>query len=173
MVAAGDWEALDKLWAGALTSTEQVLHPEKIGEDEPTTVTLPADLAKTVGAGWRESWRDVWGEMDLVLWTQEALGEEAFDVAAGWDGSQYVFLTNVAGRGLFAIEIVWDSADDAKEGGDGLARWLKWAGFSGSGANWTTADGRAAFLRTAGDRVYFALGNAANDLKALVAALKW
>lgn len=173
VVAAGDWEALDELWTGALTSTEQVLHPEKIGEDEPTDVALPADLAKAVGAGWQEALRDVWGELDLVLWTQEALGEKAFDVAAGWDGSQYVFLTNAAGRGLFAIEVVWDSADDAKEGGDGLARWLKWAGFSGSGANWTAADGRAAFLRTAGDRVYFALGNAANDLKALVAALKW
>ncbi|MCS7039716.1 MAG: hypothetical protein RMN24_00395, partial [Anaerolineae bacterium] len=173
IVSADGWQALDELWAGALSSTEQILHPEKVAEDEPTVVTLPADLAKALGAGWREGWRDVWGEIDLVLWTQEALGDDAFDVAAGWDGSQYVFLSNAAGRGLFAVEIVWDSADEAKEGSDGLARWLKANGFSGSGANWTAADGRAGFLRAAGDRVYFALGNTANDVKALVGALGW
>ncbi|MCS6844399.1 MAG: hypothetical protein NZ528_08790 [Caldilineales bacterium] len=173
VVSADGWQALDELWGGALTSTEQILHPEKVGEDEPTAVTLPADLAQALGTGWQEAWRDVWGEIDLVLWTQEALGDDAFDVAAGWDGSQYVFLSNAAGRGLFAIEIAWDGAADAKEGSDGLARWLKANGFTGTGANWTAADGRAAFLRASGDRVYFALGNAAGDLKALVTALRW
>jgi hypothetical protein len=173
IVTAQGWQALDEIWAGALTSTEQILHPEKVGEDEPTAVTLPTDLDKTLGAGWREAWRDVWGEIDLVLWTQEALGDDAFDVAAGWDGSQYVFLSHTTGRRLFVIEVVWDSVADAKEAGDGLARWLKAAGFTGSAANWTATDGRAAFLRTTNDRVYLAIGDAANDLKALVTALGW
>ncbi len=173
IVSALDWEALDAIWRNPPASTEQIIHPEKYGQDEPVAVALPANLARALGAGWQEALRDVWGEADLILLTQEALGDEAYAVADGWGGSQYVYLTGPAGRSLFAIELAWDSTTEAREGGEGLAAWLADAGFTGQGANYTASDGRSAFLRTAGDRTYLALGSAQADLQALLAALQW
>lgn len=173
IVSAQGWDALDAIWRNLPASTEQILHPEKYGKDEPTTVALPANLAQALGAGWREVLRDVWGEADLILLLQEALGDDVFKAADGWDGSQYVFLSDDSRRGLFAIEIVWDSADEAKEGGQGMGKWLKAIGFGGQGAIFTAPDGRNAFLKTIGDRVYLAVGSAAKDLEALLSALKW
>lgn len=173
IVSSQGWSALDAIWRDLPASTEQILHPEKYGKDEPTTVALPANLAQALGAGWREALRDVWGEADLILLLQEALGDDAFKAADGWDGSEYVFLTNTSNRGLFAIEIVWDSADEAKEGGQGVAKWLKAIGFGGQGATLAAPDGRSAFLKTTGDRVYLAVGSTAKDLEGLLSALKW
>lgn len=173
IVAALGWEALDEIWRNPPPSTEQIVHPERYGQDEPIEVTLPSNLARALGAGWQEALRDVWGEADLILLLQEALDDDAFTAADGWNGSQYVFLVGPASRGLFAIEVAWDSAAEAREGGQGIADWLAASGFSGQAANFTASDGRSAFLRTAGDRTYLALGNAQADLRALLAALQW
>ncbi len=173
IVSAQGWSALDAIWRKLPASTEQILHPEKYGQDEPTTVQLPATLASALGTGWREALRDVWGEADLILMLQEALGDDAFKAADGWDGSQYVFLTNNSRRSVFAIEIVWDSAVEAREGSQGMAKWLNTIGFAGQDKTFSAPDGRSAFLNTAGDRVYLAVGSAAEDLKALVATLGW
>ncbi len=99
-----------------------------------------------------------------LLLMQEALGENVFKAADGWDGSQYVFLTDGAGRGLFAIEVIWDSAAEAKEGAQGMAKWLQGIGYRDQGTTFTAADGRSAFLKTTGDRVYLAIGSVAEDL---------
>lgn len=173
IVAALGWEALDDIWRNPPASTEQIIHPEKYGQDEPMEVTLPSNLTGALGAGWQEALRDVWGEADLILLLQEALGDDVFPAADGWGGSQYVFLAGPAGRGLFAIEIAWDSAAEASEGGQGIADWLAASGFSGQGANVTAGDGRSAFLSTTGDRVYLAVGSNQADLRALLAALRW
>ncbi len=173
IVAALDWEALDAIWRTPPTSTEQILHPEKYGDDEPTAVTLAPDLASALGVGWSEALRDVWGEADLLLLLQEALGNDADAAAAGWDGSQYVFLSDGGGSGLFAIEIVWDSADEATEGSQGIAAWLESNSFTGQGADWSAPDGRSAFLKTDGDRVYLVVGSQLADVQAVLAELGW
>lgn len=173
IVKAQGWRALDAVWRNLPASTEQILHPEKYGKDEPTNVRLPTNLAQALGPGWREALRDVWGEADLILLLQEALDDNVFKAADGWDGSQYVFLTNTPNRGLFAIEVVWDSAAEAKEGTQGITKWLRAIGFDGQGVTLTAADGRSAFLKTVGDRVYLAIGNTSKDLQALLSALGW
>lgn len=173
IVSPQGWSALDAVWRDLPASTEQILHPEKYGQDKPTSVRLPENLLQGLGAGWREALRDVWGEADLILLLQEALGDDVFKAADGWDGSQYVFLTNTSGRGLFAIEIVWDSADEAQEGGQGIIKWLRTIGFDGQDATLNAPDGRRAFLKTTGDRVYLAIGSSSKDLQALLSALGW
>jgi hypothetical protein len=173
IVSAGGWAALDAIWRDPPASTEQILHPEKYGQDVPTGVQLPTGLAQALGVGWREALRDVWGEADLILLMQEALGDNVFKAADGWDGSQYVFLTDGAGRGLFAIEVIWDSAAEAKEGAQGMAKWLQGIGYRGQGTTFTAADGRSAFLKTTGDRVYLAIGSVAEDLNKFLSVLKW
>jgi len=173
IVAALGWEALDSIWRNPPTSTEQILHPEKYGDDEPTAVTLAPDLADALGADWSEALRDVWGEADLLLLLQEALGDDAEAAASGWDGSQYVFLSDGAGSGLFAIEIVWDSADEAAQGSEAIAAWLEANGFTGQGADWSASDDRSAFLKAAGDRVYLVVGSQPADVQALLAKLGW
>ena len=104
---------------------------------------------------------------------QEALGEDAEAAVAGWDGSQYVFLSDGAGTGLFAIEIVWDSADEAAEGGQAIAVWLEANGFTDQGADWSATDGRSAFLKSDGDRVYRVVGSQPTDVQTLLAKLGW
>jgi hypothetical protein len=173
IVAALGWEALDAIWRKPPTSTEQIMHPERYGDDEPIGVTLAPDLADALGPGWSEALRDVWGEADLLLLLRDTLGDDAFAAADGWGGSQYVFLTDSAGRDLFAIEIAWDSAAEANEGGVGIARWLEASGFAGQGVNFTASDGRSAFLKTTGQRVYLAMGREQADVQALLAGLKW
>jgi hypothetical protein len=173
VIEAGGWEALDAVWRQPPASTEQLLHPEKYGEDDPTAVALPDDLAAALGDGWSEPLRDVWGEADLLLLWQETLGEDAAAPAAGWDGSQYVFLSHDDGDGLFAIELAWDSDDDAAEGQQALAAWLEAGGFTGQDGVFSAPDGRGAFLQAAADRVYLAVGSQAADVEALAAALGW
>ena len=173
VVEAGGWEALDAIWRDLPASTEQLLHPEKYGEDDPTAVMMPAGLAAALGDGWSEPLRDVWGEADLLLLWQELLGEDAAAAAAGWDGSQYVFLSNDNGAGLFAIEIVWDSEDEAAEGQRAMAAWLEASGFAGQDAVLSTPDGRGAFLQGVNDRIYLVVGSQTADVEALVGELGW
>lgn len=173
--STGGWGEIDKVWADPPTSTEQIIHPDAYGEDEPTDVSLPDDLADALGAGWSEALRDVWGEADMLFLLQEPLGDApAAAAASGWDGSQYVFFTGDAGGQLLALDVVWDSEDDAAEAGKALAQWLKDSGFTADGSSYTNAgDGRSAFLTTDGDHVYLALGNDQPALDALVAELAW
>ena len=173
VVEAGGWEALDAIWRDLPASTEQLLHPEKYGEDDPTAVMLPAGLAAALGDGWSEPLRDVWGEADLLLLWQELLGEDAAAAAAGWDGSQYVFLSNDNGAGLFAIEIVWDSEDEAAEGQQAMAAWLEASGFAGQDAVLSAPDGRGAFLQGVNDRISLVVGSQTADVEALVGELGW
>lgn len=173
--SGGDWGEVDQVWADPPTSTEQIIHPEQYGKDEPTDVSLPDDLADALGAGWSEALRQVWGEVDMLLLLQDALGDDsAADAASGWDGSQGVFFTGGAGGQLFALDVVWDSQQDADEAGDALAQWLEDSGFTADGSSYTNVgDGRSAFLATEGDHVYLALGNDQLALAALLVNLAW
>ncbi|MEA3335978.1 MAG: hypothetical protein U9R25_08735 [Chloroflexota bacterium] len=171
--ATGGWQAVDALWDDLPASTEQILHPEKYRLDQPTEVSLPADLAEAMGSGWQEILRDVWGEIDLRLLLGDLDSDQASSGADGWDGSEYVFLTDDAGNGLFAIEIAWDSPDEAAEGTSILAEWLAATGYSTGEESRFTAGDRVAFLRQAGDRSTLAIADEEKALTAVLTALGW
>ena len=70
-------------------STEQILHPDKATE-APVAVTLPADLAASLGSGWTVPLQDTFGELQLGIWLREGgvPSAEATDAAAGWGGDR-------------------------------------------------------------------------------------
>jgi hypothetical protein len=63
-------------------STEQVMHPEKWVAVEPP---LPVRLSVRLPDGWRRAASGTWGEWQ----TNELLGGDASEAAAGWGGDRY------------------------------------------------------------------------------------
>lgn len=135
---AGGWAAVDRLYANPPTSTEQVLHPEKYGVDEPVTVTLPAGLARGLGEGWALVQEDTLGELQLRSWLQAAgsspgaagsspgaagsspgagptSSTTAQAAAAGWGGDRIALFRAPNGAWALVLRTAWDTAADADE----------------------------------------------------------
>lgn len=167
------WEGVNDVWADLPASSEQILHPEEYPDDTPTTVTLPDTLADSLGEKWTEELRDVWGEAQLLFMLSNSIGIPATAGADGWDGDQYVLLTNGAER-LLVMELVWDNADEAEEGRAMLDKWLSHNGVTSPDHNaFFEREDRHSFLRSVDDRVYFAIGDTAEAVAAAAQALGW
>jgi hypothetical protein len=94
-------------------STEQVMHEDKFfgdGEDDPTTITLPAPL---VG---KRVYENNLGEFETRLLLYEHLKDQNAAVrgAAGWDGDRYMLISTGRGDAIVWAS-VWDSSIDAGE----------------------------------------------------------
>ncbi len=112
----GGWEAVDDLYDRLPGSTEQILHPEAYAaDDRPVEVELPADLAKSLGAGWTVPLQDTFGEFQTTIWLREggAVGPEA--AASGWGGDRLAVVNGPDGAWSLAWQTVWDTTDDAAE----------------------------------------------------------
>lgn len=101
-------------------SSEQVLHPEKLGGEggDPPTVIEPDALP----TGWEERYGDSLGELEFRILLAEHLGagERAARLASGWDGDLLVLAADGDGReALFWIS-VWDTAARADSAAAGL-----------------------------------------------------
>lgn len=115
--AQGGWAAVDEIYAHPPDSTEQILHPEKYAAGErAVTVSVPADLAKRLGGGWKVELQDTFGEFGLQTWLHAAGGLDtaaAADAAAGWGGDRVVLVSHGDAFAI-AIETAWDTAADAQ-----------------------------------------------------------
>jgi hypothetical protein len=113
----GGWPAVDAIYAHPPDSTEQILHPEKYAAGErPVTVSVPADLARRLGGGWKVELQDTFGEFGLQTWLAAAGGldaQTAADAAAGWGGDRVVLVSHGDAFAI-AIETVWDTTADAQ-----------------------------------------------------------
>lgn len=107
---------LDRAYADPPQSTEHILHPEAYRlRDEPRVLDLSA-ISRALEPEWVECDRDVWGELNARIYLETFIGEgAASDAAAGWDGDQYLYLKDAAGRKLWILHSVWDRAEDAGE----------------------------------------------------------
>jgi hypothetical protein len=118
---AGGWPAIDALYAKMPASTEQIMHPDKYAAGEaPVDVTLPADLASRLGAGWSVPLMDTFGEYQLSVWLREN-GVPAADVspaAAGWGGDRLAVLEGPDGPWAVVLDTTWDTEKDATEFAD-------------------------------------------------------
>lgn len=116
--AAGGWAAVNRLFARPPVSTEQILHPEKYATGEaPIAVSLPADLAARLGAGWSVDLRDTLGEFTLRVWLESAgrlTADVATGAAAGWGGDRVAVVRRASQIGA-AIDTRWDTLRDAAE----------------------------------------------------------
>ena len=106
----GGWPAVAAALDRPPPSTEQVLHPEKLGQDEPTPVTLP-DIGMPV---WIE---DVVGELDIYrqLTLLGADRTEAWTAATGWDGDLLRIHRDREGGEVILWRTLWDRPEDAEQ----------------------------------------------------------
>ncbi len=114
--AAQGWAGVDALFQNPPTSTEQVLHPEKLvpPREEPRQVTLP-DLAQRLDPPWTEVFRNTLGEAGVLVFFDEHNRGVKVQAAAGWGGDQYVVLRHPEQGLLLVWRTVWDTPQDATE----------------------------------------------------------
>jgi hypothetical protein len=118
IVNTSGYAALDAVYADLPDSTEQVLHPEKYAAREmPVKVKLPAELAATLGAGWKNAGEDTLGEFILQTWltVNGVTGATAREATAGWGGDRLELLRGPNGATTVFLETVWDNVLDAAE----------------------------------------------------------
>ena len=110
------WKAVDRAFRDPPESTEQILHAEKYFDRErPVRVELPAAEA-ALGSGWRRTVIDTFGELNVSLWLDVALGVgRANRAAAGWAGDRMASYENPGGGWAIAWETAWDSPQEAEE----------------------------------------------------------
>jgi hypothetical protein len=115
---SGGYAAVDRLFASPPDSTEQVLHADKLASHEPPiAVTLPADLATRLGAGWSVAMQDTLGELELGILLRDGGGmadTDATAAAAGWGGDRVALVEGPAGAEGVVLDTEWDTVNDAE-----------------------------------------------------------
>ena len=83
-------------------------------------MTLPADLATRLGAGWSVPLQDTFGEFQLGIWLREngVAAADATAAAAGWGGDRLAVMEGPDGAWAVVIDTTWDSEKDATEFAD-------------------------------------------------------
>ena len=114
----GGWPEVNAYFTKMPKSTEQILHPEKYTAGEaPIKVTMPADLATHLGAGWSVPLQDTFGELQIGIWLRGGgvPADAATKAAAGWGGDRLAVMEGPNGEWAVAMQTVWDTAADATE----------------------------------------------------------
>src|SRR2546423_447344 len=117
VLKSGAWRGLDAAYTTLPASSEQIMHPEKyLAHEMPVKVAL-ADLAATLGKGWKRADQDVNGEFGYFVILSEFLPKfRARAAAAGWGGDAYAFYENSAGGTSALVQYTtWDTPADARE----------------------------------------------------------
>jgi len=111
----GGWELVEGFFETLPSSTEQIIHPNKLKEDEPTPLNLPI-------------WHDDGLRTELIL--NSSLGEAflltklmdmdiaheiAFQTASGWDGDIAQLYKTEDGQEVLLWRILFDRIVDAKQ----------------------------------------------------------
>lgn len=105
----GGWDAVRARIQSPPPSSEQLLHPNKLGLDTPTEV-LPQELE-----GWTPLFRDVVGELQTFVYLSRLGAPDSAVAACGWDGDCLQVFRNDQRQKLVVWRTVWDSELDAKQ----------------------------------------------------------
>jgi hypothetical protein len=117
---SGGWEAVNAAFDKPPASTEQILHVEayRAGE-KPIPVTLPANLASQLGAGWKVTLEDSFGEFQFQVWLKGPAGAgasaSALAAAKGWGGDRLAVVEGPSGAWGVVLKTAWDTPADAAE----------------------------------------------------------
>jgi hypothetical protein len=114
------WAAVDALYQDLPTTTEQMLHLDKLAAREPAIqVTIDPAPLLALAPDHRVAWEDELGEASLLAMLADvAPPMRARAAAAGWGGDRFIVLehqTELAAAPLLVGVIAWDSEAEAKE----------------------------------------------------------
>jgi hypothetical protein len=131
-------EAINEHFGQLPPSTEQIIHREKLGQDDPVPVDVP-DLGPALGDGWTDlDVMDV-GEAWLDAMLALRLGaDDAAAAAAGWGGGRYRAWTDGSHTAVL-LETAWDTPQEAEEFLTAMRTWID-EGDGAPAAAGTTAD---------------------------------
>jgi hypothetical protein len=106
----GGWALVDKVWRNPPTTTEQVLHIEKLDTREPAEdVPIPAPPPE---GSWSVTHSDVYGEQGLRVALEEWMPRRvAARAAAGWAGDRAVVFERDSGVMVAAWRVLFDPAE--------------------------------------------------------------
>jgi hypothetical protein len=113
-----NWKLVDYFYTNPPKSTEQILHPEKIGidPDEPVEVVLEPLPQELTAVGYEPRWENSMGEFSIKSLLMNSLSPlKATRAAEGWGGDRYVLLENDSGGRVLHWKTVWDTERDAQE----------------------------------------------------------
>ncbi len=173
------FDEVDAAYGSPPSSTEQVIHPDKYGVDEPADVSVP-DLAAALANGWSEVDRDVMGELFFRSMLEGAMSfEQAGEAAGGWGGDAYVLLESPDGGDVVASVSVWDTEEDAAEYTAAASAYFEML----TGGEWSEVeDGDGMAMRLSGEQtaaqisvdgitVRLVVAGTADELEAVIEAL--
>jgi hypothetical protein len=114
------WDAVDELYAELPTTTEQMLHVDKLAAREPAvTVTIDAKPLLALATGHEAVWEDELGEAALLAMLADVSSPHtAREAASGWGGDRYIVLEHETERldaPLVVGVVTWDSQAEAKQ----------------------------------------------------------
>ncbi len=164
-------DGLDYIYEHPLVSSSQVMHPTKAWEwrEFPVQINLPENLS----GGWKQLSADSVGEagMAALFGTQFKNIGRGLEVALGWNGDHIALYEGANNHRLFIWASSWESADAAERFQRACVRERELAHKavrSGEGVriDWTSADGRAGFIKRDGKRVILLESDDAKTLKA-------
>ncbi len=123
----GGWALVDEVWRNPPTTTEQVLHIEKLDTREPA-VQVPIPAPPPEGS-WSLTHSDVYGEQGLRVALEEWMPRRvAARAAAGWAGDRAAVFERDSGVTVAAWHVLFDPAKapridaEAKEAFDAIAK---------------------------------------------------
>jgi hypothetical protein len=111
----GGWAAVDKLYAKPPNSTSQILHPALYAAGiGPVAVALNA-VPATLGTGWKLSYQDTMGELQLRVWLEgehptDAQAKAADSAASSWAGDRIGLYEGPGGEWAVVLRTQWRSA---------------------------------------------------------------
>lgn len=113
------WEKINHLYKHPPTSTEQILHPEKLvpEREDPAELTL-LDFSKLLPPEWTCREENTLGELGIISFLQLWLNDTAVAqaTAAGWGGDRYAYFTRKNSEEYLLVwKILWDTESDATE----------------------------------------------------------
>ncbi len=162
LLAQGGPDALTTAYTSVRPqTTEQILHPEKYPDDQPTPIYLP-DVVLALGEDWLEVDRNVMGEWYTYLILGFGAHEDArldldtaADAAAGWAGDGYLYLWNdTLSQPALVWLTEWETSRDTDEFWEALIEYgqVRWGAPSDrSSDEWVwknTVDGYIRLERT-------------------------
>jgi hypothetical protein len=113
----GGWAAVDAAWGKPPITTEQLLHVDKYDAFEPA-VDVKIATAAALGAGWKQTYDDGFGEQEgrlaFTTWMTTYASRKA---AGGWGGDRVTLFEGDGDKHAVAWKIVFDTPAEATEAG--------------------------------------------------------